>query len=161
MSLARKHSGLGASRTGWIWEEVFIGNFQVKYVRPGNSWDLKDYRQKSNEALRDYIKHFSRQCNQLTNLKDTDIIDAFISGTTDETLVHKLGQKNPRTAKEFFDIATNHASGEARWEPSSITASKRLYATRIQMRVSTTSSTQKGEEADDYEPMCWWLWQAR
>jgi hypothetical protein len=26
--------------------------------------------------------------------------------------VHKLGQKNPRTAKEFFDIATNHASGE-------------------------------------------------
>jgi hypothetical protein len=63
-----------------------VGNFQVKYVRPANSWDLKDYHQKSDEALRDYIKHFSRQCNQLTNLKDADVIDTFISRTTESRL---------------------------------------------------------------------------
>jgi hypothetical protein len=62
--------------------------------------------------LRDYIWRFSRQCNQLTNPTDIDVISASISGTTNKTLVHKLGRKSPRTAKELFDIETSHASGE-------------------------------------------------
>lgn len=43
---------------------------------------------------------------------DVDVIDAFISGTTNETLVHKLEQKSPRTSMELLDIVTSHASGE-------------------------------------------------
>ena len=35
-----------------------------------------------------------------------------MSGTTCESLVHKLGRKGPRTTKELPDIATSHASGE-------------------------------------------------
>ena len=35
-----------------------------------------------------------------------------MSGTTCESLVHKLGCKGPRTTKELLDIATSHASGE-------------------------------------------------
>ena len=35
-----------------------------------------------------------------------------MSGTTCESLVHKLGRKGPRTTKELLDIATSHASGE-------------------------------------------------
>jgi hypothetical protein len=35
----------------------------------------------------------------------------FLSGTTYESLVHKLGHKSPQTTKELLDIATNHASG--------------------------------------------------
>jgi hypothetical protein len=35
-----------------------------------------------------------------------------LSGTTCESLVHKLGRKSLRTTKELLDIATNHASGE-------------------------------------------------
>jgi len=30
---------------------VFVGNFQGTYVRPGNSWDLKNCRQKPGESL--------------------------------------------------------------------------------------------------------------
>ena len=37
---------------------------------------------------------------------------SFLSGTTCESLVHKLGHNGPRTTKELLDIATNHASGE-------------------------------------------------
>jgi hypothetical protein len=48
----------------------------------------------------------------LTNLTDADIIVAFTLGTIDKTLVHKLRQKAPRTARELFDIATGHALGE-------------------------------------------------
>ena len=37
---------------------------------------------------------------------------AFLSRTTCESLVHKLGRKGPQTTKELLDIATSHASGE-------------------------------------------------
>ena len=40
------------------------------------------------------------------------MIGAFLSGTTCESLVHKLGSKGPRTTKELLDIATSHALGE-------------------------------------------------
>ena len=40
------------------------------------------------------------------------MIGAFLSGTTCESLVHKLGCKGPQTTKELLDIATSHASSE-------------------------------------------------
>ena len=40
------------------------------------------------------------------------MIGAFLSGTTCESLVHKLGHRGPRTTKELLDITTSHASGE-------------------------------------------------
>ena len=40
------------------------------------------------------------------------MIGAFLSGTTCESLVHKLGCRGPRTSKELLDIVTSHASGE-------------------------------------------------
>jgi hypothetical protein len=40
------------------------------------------------------------------------VIRAFLSETTYESLVHKLGRKRPQTTKEHLDIVTSHASGE-------------------------------------------------
>ena len=82
------------------------------YKRPSNPWDLRNYRQKARETLRGYIRRFSRQCNELPNIADADVIGAFLSGTTYESLVHKLGCKGLRTTKELLDIATSHALGE-------------------------------------------------
>ena len=82
------------------------------YKRPGNPWDLKNCRQKVGETLRGYIRRFSWQCNELPNVADADVIGAFLSGTTCESLVHKLGHKGLRTTKELLDIATSHASSE-------------------------------------------------
>ena len=31
--------------------KIFVRNFQGTYVRLGNSWDLRSYRQKPNESL--------------------------------------------------------------------------------------------------------------
>jgi hypothetical protein len=42
----------------------------------------------------------------LPNVADADIIGAFLSRTTYESLVHKLGRKGPRTTKELLNIAT-------------------------------------------------------
>ena len=48
----------------------------------------------------------------MPDVTDVDVIGAFLSRTTCESLVHKLGRKGPRTTKELLDIATSHASGE-------------------------------------------------
>jgi hypothetical protein len=84
------------------WDDLvkaFAGNFQGAYVRPGNS-------------LRDYIRRFSNQRTELPNITDSDIIDAFLAGTTCRDLVSKLGRKTPTRASELMDITTKFASGQ-------------------------------------------------
>ena len=36
----------------------------------------------------------------------------FLSGTTYESLIHKLGYLKPRTTRDLLNVAMNHASGE-------------------------------------------------
>ena len=92
--------------------KVFIGNFQGTYVRPRNSWDLKSYRQKPDESLRDFIRRFSKQCTELPSVGDSEIVQAFLSDTTYRDLVRELGRNVPHSAAALLDIATNFASGE-------------------------------------------------
>ena len=48
----------------------------------------------------------------LPNVINVDVISAFLSGTTYESLIHKLGCLKPHTTHDLLDVATNHASGE-------------------------------------------------
>ena len=91
---------------------IFGGNFQGTYVRPGNSWDLRGCRQKPEETLREYIRRFSKQRTELPNITDSDVIGAFLAGTTCRDLVSKLGRKTPTKASELMDIVTKFASGQ-------------------------------------------------
>jgi hypothetical protein len=81
-------------------------------VRPGNSWDLQSCRQQPGESLQDYIRRFSKQRTELPNVIDSDVIGAFLAGTTCRDLVSKLGRKTPTRASELMDIATKFASGQ-------------------------------------------------
>jgi hypothetical protein len=81
-------------------------------VCPGNSWDLRSCRQHPGESLRDYIRRFSKQRTELPNITDSDVIGAFLAGTTCRDLVSKLGRKTPTRASELMDIATKFASGQ-------------------------------------------------
>jgi hypothetical protein len=90
----------------------FTGNFQGTYVRPGNSWDLWSYRQQPGESLQEYIQRFSKQRTELPNITDSDVIGAFLAGTTCRDLVSKLGRKTTTKASELMDIATKFASGQ-------------------------------------------------
>jgi hypothetical protein len=81
-------------------------------VRPGNSWDLRSCRQQLGESLREYIRRFSKQRTELPNITDSDVIRAFLAGTTCRDLVSKLGRKTPTKASELMDIATKFASGQ-------------------------------------------------
>jgi hypothetical protein len=92
--------------------EAFAGNFQGTYVRPGNSWDLRSCRQQPGESLREYIRRFLKQRTELPNITDSDVIGAFLAGTTCRDLVSKLWRKTPTKASELMDIATKFASGQ-------------------------------------------------
>jgi hypothetical protein len=95
------------------WDDLvkaFAGNFQGTYVRPGNFWDLRSCRQQPGESLWDYIRRFSKQHTELPNITDSDVIGAFLAGTTCRDLVSKLGHKTPTRASELMDIATKFAS---------------------------------------------------
>jgi hypothetical protein len=81
-------------------------------VRPGNSWDLRRCRRQQGESLREYIQRFSKQCTELPNITDSDVIRAFLAGTTCRDLVSKLGCKTPTKASEMMNIATKFASGQ-------------------------------------------------
>jgi hypothetical protein len=97
------------------WDDLvkaIAGNFQGTYVRPGNSWDLRSCHQQPGESLREYIRRFSKQHTDLPNITDSDVIGAFLAGTTCRDLVSKLGRKTPAKASELMDIATKFASGQ-------------------------------------------------
>jgi hypothetical protein len=81
-------------------------------MHPRNSWDLRSCRQQPGESLRDYIRRFLKQRTELPNITDSDIIGAFLAGTTCRDLVSKLGRKTPTRASELMDIATKFASGQ-------------------------------------------------
>jgi hypothetical protein len=96
------------------WDDLvkaFAGNFQGTYMRPGNSWDLRSCRQQPGESLREYIRQFSKQRTELPNITDSDVIGAFLAGTTCRDLVSKLGRKTPTKASELMDIWSGGGQG--------------------------------------------------
>jgi hypothetical protein len=97
------------------WDDLvrtFMGNFLGTYVRPGNSWDLCACTQKLGESLRDFIRRFSKRCTELPSVAQSEIVHAFLEGTTCRDLVRELGLSPLVDSNELFDIATSFASGE-------------------------------------------------
>jgi hypothetical protein len=81
-------------------------------MRPGNSWDLRACTQKPGESLLDFIRRFSKCCTELPSVAQSEIVHAFLEGTTCQDLVRKLGHSPPVDSNELFDIASSFASGE-------------------------------------------------
>ena len=55
---------------------------------------------------------FSKQCTELPNVTDVEVINAILEGTTCRNLVHELARSRPGTTTELFDAATNYVAGE-------------------------------------------------
>jgi hypothetical protein len=81
-------------------------------VHPGNSWDLRACTQKPGESLRNFIRRFSKRCTELPIVAQSEIVHAFLEGTTCRDLVRELGRSPPVDSNELFDIATSFVSGE-------------------------------------------------
>jgi hypothetical protein len=57
-------------------------------------------------------RRFSKQRTEPPNITDSDVIGAFLAGTTCRDLVSKLGRKTPTRVSELMDITTKFASGQ-------------------------------------------------
>jgi hypothetical protein len=91
--------------------QAFAGNFQGTYVRPGNSWDLRSCRQQPGESLRDYIRRFSKQRTELPNVTDSDIISAFLAGTTcRDPKMEAYCDEVRRLEDKFYRLEVNHVA---------------------------------------------------
>jgi hypothetical protein len=89
-----------------------MGNFQGTYVCPGNSWDLRACTQKPGESLRDFIRRFSKCCTELPSVAQSEMVHAFLEGTTCRDLMHELERSPLVDSNEMFNIATSFASSE-------------------------------------------------
>jgi hypothetical protein len=68
--------------------------------------------QKPDESLQDIIQCFSKRYTELPSVAQSEIMHAFLEGTTCRDLMRKLGRSPPVDSNELFDFATSFASGE-------------------------------------------------
>jgi hypothetical protein len=139
------------------WDDLvrtFVGNFQGTYVRPGNSLDLRACTQKPGDSLRDFMRRFSKRCTELPSVAQSEIVHAFLEGTTCRDLVRELGRIPPVDSNELFDIATSFASARKRWGRSSTGRRASAWTTHPRRAASprTPAEAQTGQEREEAAP---------
>jgi len=98
------------------WEElrqVFIDNFIATCEQPGNKYDLERIRDRKNEPLHDYIRHFSDMRLKIPKISHDEAISAFIKGLRfHEASRSKLLRKRPTMVTELLATAKNYADAD-------------------------------------------------
>jgi hypothetical protein len=90
------------------WDQLcamFIENFQGTYERPSTVETLKTIKQKHDESLRDYVKHFCSARNGIPHTHDIEIINAFHDGVSDIKTVEEIAMKKPKTVTDLLAVA--------------------------------------------------------
>jgi hypothetical protein len=84
---------------------MFNGNFQGTYERPSTIETLKTIKQKHDESLHDYVKHFCNARNDIPYIQDIEIINAFPDGISDLKTVEEIAMKKPKTVADLLTVA--------------------------------------------------------
>jgi hypothetical protein len=84
---------------------MFIRNFQGTYERPSTAETLKTIKQKHNESLHDYVKHFCNVRNDIPHIQDIEIINTFHDGVSDLKTVEEIAMKKPKTVADLLAVA--------------------------------------------------------
>jgi hypothetical protein len=126
------------------WDDLvctFVGNFQRTYVRPGNSWDLRSCTQKPGESLRDFILRFSKRCTELPSVAQSEIVHAFLEGTTCRDLVRELGEARRTTRTNCSTSPPALPQVKRLWERSSMARRANARTTRPRRAANPRSPT--------------------
>jgi hypothetical protein len=75
---------------------MFIRNFQGTYECPSTAETLKTIKQKHDESLCDYVKHFCNARNAIPHIQYIEIINAFCDGINDIKTVEEIAMKKPK-----------------------------------------------------------------
>jgi hypothetical protein len=112
------HTALSGAARSWLinlpegsihfWDQLcamFIGNFQSTYEHPSTAKTLKTTKQKHDESLHDYVKHFCNARNNISHIQDIEIINAFRDGVSDVKSVEEIAMKKPKTMADLHTVA--------------------------------------------------------
>jgi hypothetical protein len=83
---------------------MFIRNFQGTYERPCTAETLKTIKQKHDESLRDYVKHFCNARNAIPYIQGIEIINAFRDGVRNIKTVEEIAMKKPKTVADLLAV---------------------------------------------------------
>jgi hypothetical protein len=83
---------------------MFIGNFQGTYERSSTAETLKTIKQKHDESLRDYVKHFCNARNDIPYIQDIKIINVFCDGVSDLKTVEEIAMKKLKTVVDLLTV---------------------------------------------------------
>jgi hypothetical protein len=84
---------------------MFIRNFQGTYERPSTAETLKTIKQKYDESLHDYVKHFCNDRNGILHIQDIKIINAFHDGVSELKIVEEIVMKKPKIVDDLLVVA--------------------------------------------------------
>jgi fructose 1,6-bisphosphatase len=90
-----------------LWDQLctmFIGNLHGMYECPSTAKTLKTIRQKHDESLRDYMKHFCNARNTIPYIQDMEINNAFRDGVNDIKTVEEIIMKKPKTVVDLLTV---------------------------------------------------------
>jgi hypothetical protein len=112
------HTSLSRAARSWLinlpkgsihsWDQLcamFIGNFHDTYEHPSTAETLKTIKQKHDESLYDYVKHFCNARNAILHIQDIEIIDAFRDGVSDIKTVEEIAMKKPKMVADLLAVA--------------------------------------------------------
>jgi hypothetical protein len=83
---------------------MFIGNFQDTYERLSTAEALKTIRQKHDESLRDYVKHFCNARNTIPYIQDIKIINVFHDRVIDIKTMEEIVMKKPKMVDNLLVV---------------------------------------------------------
>jgi hypothetical protein len=83
---------------------MFIGNFQGTYERASTAETLKTIKQKLDESLQEYVKHFYNARNVIPYIQDIKIINVFHDGVSHIKTVERIAMKKPRTVANLLTV---------------------------------------------------------
>jgi hypothetical protein len=90
------------------WDQLcamFIENFQGTYERLSTVETLKTIRQKDDESLQDYVKHFCNTRNTIPYIQVIKIINAFHDGVSDIKTAEEITMKKPKMVADLLAVA--------------------------------------------------------
>jgi hypothetical protein len=83
---------------------MFIGNLQGIYEHPSTAETLKTIKQKHDESLCDYVKHFCNAKNGILHIQDIEIINAFRDSVNDLKTMEEIAMKKPKTVADLLTV---------------------------------------------------------
>jgi hypothetical protein len=89
------------------WDQLcvmFIRNFQDTYEHPSTIETLKTIKQKHDESLHDYVKHFCNASNAIPHIQDIEIINIFCVGVNDIKTVEEIAMKKLKMVAGLFVV---------------------------------------------------------